>query len=105
MPDRSLALLRQPKDNDVGDALRLPPLGLASLAIGLGLRPPQIKARPEPSLLRQPKDNDVGDALRFARLPPLSRGLRLAIWLGLTASPKQVPTLSIAIHSIPYLKR
>ena len=57
------------------------------------------------ALLRQPKDNDVEDALRFARLPPLSRGLRLAIWLGLTASPKQVPTLSIAIHSISYLKR
>ena len=51
--DRSLALLRQPKDNNVGGALRfarLPPLGLASLAIGLGLRPPQAGTRPEPSL-------------------------------------------------------
>ena len=43
------SLLRQPKDNDVGDALRfacLPPLRLASLAIWLGLRPPQNKHQP-----------------------------------------------------------
>ena len=73
-------------------SLAYPHLGSLRSQYGSALRPPQIKARPEPSLLRQPKDNDVGDALRFARLPPLSRGFRLAIWLGLTASPNRYPT-------------